>query len=156
MDAARLLALIGATLAPLVAQQYGWKQSTPQLSPQSRLNPAMAGDEARGRVVLLGGRPGAVGPFRRQLDPAVTAPKSIAPDGALLATVSPRPKRPVLAWTSGVPATVEYAGGAPGLVAGVLQVNMRVREGVTPGAAGQVVILVRNASSQAGVTMAVE
>lgn len=52
-------------------------------------------------------------------------------------------------------AEVLYAGGAPGLVAGVLQVNVRVPQAVTPGSAEPVVLVIGNAASQSGLTMAV-
>jgi uncharacterized protein (TIGR03437 family) len=57
-------------------------------------------------------------------------------------TTLPLPK-PVLAITAEIdtlPAVVEYAGGAPGLVAGVLQVNVRIPAGVSSGAAIPVTI----------------
>ena len=38
----------------------------------------------------------------------------------------PRPLAPVRAWIAGVEAEVLYAGGAPGLRAGVLQINVRI------------------------------
>jgi len=77
-------------------------------------------------------------------------------DGVLAGLVLPKPVLPVSVTIGGAPAVVEYAGGAPGLVAGVLQVNARIPEGVTPGAAVPVVVKIGSASSQPGVTMAVE
>jgi uncharacterized protein (TIGR03437 family) len=49
--------------------------------------------------------------------------------GGALAT----PVIPVLALIDGQPATVLYAGSAPGLVAGVLQVNLDLASSITPG-----------------------
>jgi uncharacterized protein (TIGR03437 family) len=33
----------------------------------------------------------------------------------------------------GIPATIQYAGGAPGQVAGLMQVNVQIPGGVQPG-----------------------
>ena len=57
---------------------------------------------------------------------------------------------------NGRPAEVLYAGSAPGQVAGVLQVNVRVPDGVASGAEVPVVLTVGNASSRPDVTMAVQ
>jgi uncharacterized protein (TIGR03437 family) len=43
----------------------------------------------------------------------------------------PAPELPVTVTVAGVPATIAYAGGAPGLV-GVFQVNLRVPPGAVP------------------------
>ena len=64
------------------------------------------------------------------------------------------PILPVAVTIGGLPATVLYAGGAPGLVAGVMQVNVRIPAGVASGSAG-VTITVGSSSSQSGVTLAV-
>jgi uncharacterized protein (TIGR03437 family) len=55
----------------------------------------------------------------------------------------------------GVPASVTYAGVAPGLIAGVLQINAVVPAGVTPGSAVAVDLTVGSATSPAGVTVAI-
>jgi uncharacterized protein (TIGR03437 family) len=62
--------------------------------------------------------------------------------------------RPVQAWIDGKPAEVQYAGGAPGAVAGLFQVNVRVP---LDAAAGDVpiVIQVGTASTQPGMTVSV-
>ncbi len=72
-------------------------------------------------------------------------------DGSLLR----RPLLPVSATIGGMAAVVEYAGGAPGLVTGVMQVNLRVP---TASASGNlpVVVTVGTASSQTNVTVAVQ
>ncbi len=54
----------------------------------------------------------------------------------------------------GKPATVQYAGGAPGLVAGVIQVNVQIPSGLTAGAA-EVILKVGSVTSPHGVTIAV-
>jgi uncharacterized protein (TIGR03437 family) len=74
-------------------------------------------------------------------------------DGKPAAEPLPRPILPVSARIDGIPAHVLYAGGAPGLVAGVLQVNVVVPEGVGSGDV-PVVLKVGDAHSPAGVTLA--
>jgi len=65
------------------------------------------------------------------------------------------PVLPVTATIGGRTATVQYAGGALGLVAGVVQVNVIVPAGVTAGAAVPVTVLVGSNSTQSNVTIAV-
>jgi uncharacterized protein (TIGR03437 family) len=48
-----------------------------------------------------------------------------------------------------------YAGEAPGEIAGVMQLNVTIPSGVQPGSAVPVVLQVGDASSPAGVTLAV-
>lgn len=82
-----------------------------------------------------------------------TSPLGI--DGLIAGTVLPSPISPVSVTIGGVNATVEYAGAAPGLVAGVLQVNAVVPNGLTTGNQ-PVVLTVGSTSSRAGVTVAVK
>jgi uncharacterized protein (TIGR03437 family) len=63
---------------------------------------------------------------------------------------------PVTATIGGQNATVLYQGAAPGLVAGVSQINVQVPSGVTPGPAVPVTITVGGAPSLNTVTMAVK
>jgi uncharacterized protein (TIGR03437 family) len=77
-------------------------------------------------------------------------------DGQIAGTTLPQPRLPVSVTIGGVTAEVLYAGAAPGLVAGVLQVNARVPEGTPAGAAVPVALIIGTASSQAGVTLAVQ
>lgn len=51
-------------------------------------------------------------------------------DGAVAATVFPKPILPVTVQIGGQAAEILYAGAAPGFVAGVLQLNIRIPEGV--------------------------
>jgi uncharacterized protein (TIGR03437 family) len=62
---------------------------------------------------------------------------------------------PVTVTIGGIGATVQYAGSAPGEVAGLLQVNAVVPQGVSRGAAVPVTVSVGGIASQAGVTIAV-
>ncbi len=67
-----------------------------------------------------------------------------------------RPLLPVSVLIGGRQAQVQYAGSAPGLVAGALQINAVVPADVASGAAVPVVVTVGSASSQANVTVAVQ
>jgi len=56
----------------------------------------------------------------------------------------------------GIPATVVYAGAAPGAVAGLTQINAVVPGGVSPGENVPVSVQIGNTPSQAGITVAVQ
>jgi len=76
-------------------------------------------------------------------------------DGKIAGAVLPKPLLPVSATIGGANAVVQYAGAAPGLVAGVVQVNVVVPTNIASGA--QLLILkVGSASSQAAVTVSVQ
>ena len=77
-------------------------------------------------------------------------------DGAVVtADLLPRPVLPVLAQIGGQLADVVYAGGAPGAVEGVIQVNLRVPPASQTGAAVPLVLTVGSSSRQPGITLAV-
>lgn len=78
-----------------------------------------------------------------------------AMDGALAPGAGDLVTQPVTATIGGVTAPVLYAGPAPGLVNGVIQVDLTVPVGLASGAQ-PVVIKVGNASSQKGITVAVQ
>ena len=67
----------------------------------------------------------------------------------------PHPILPVSVTIGGQTVTPNYAGGAPGNVAGLMQVNVQIPSGIQTGSAVPVVVQVGNTSSQAGVTIAV-
>ena len=73
-----------------------------------------------------------------------------------LVTALKNPILPVTATIGGLPALVNYAGSAAGLVSGVMQVNLTIPQGVTPGSSVPIVITVGTVSSQTGVTVAVQ
>jgi uncharacterized protein (TIGR03437 family) len=81
-----------------------------------------------------------------------TSPAGV--DGLPAPNPAPKPVLPVTVTIGGQNATVQYAGGAPGLVEGVMQVNVAIPAGVVAGNA-PVVVKVGTASSQPGVTIAV-
>ena len=76
--------------------------------------------------------------------------------GAVNAPPLPLPLLPVAVRIGGVDAVVEFAGGAPSIVAGVIQVNARVNLIVVPGAAVPVEVTVGGIPAQRGVTVAIQ
>lgn len=76
-------------------------------------------------------------------------------DGRPAADVLPKPLAAVTVDIGGLPATVEYAGAAPGNIPGLLQINARISNDVQPGNALPVHVKIGGASSQDGVTVAV-
>jgi uncharacterized protein (TIGR03437 family) len=81
-----------------------------------------------------------------------TSPTGV--DGKPATVPIPKPVASVTATIGGIPAPVLYAGGAPGEVAGVMQVNVLIPPGVS-GPAVPVLVKVGTVSSQAGTTIAV-
>jgi uncharacterized protein (TIGR03437 family) len=85
-----------------------------------------------------------------------------SPDGAIApvnGTGLNKPVLPVTATVNGVPATIEYYGSAPGIVYGVMQVNVRIPAGTPSGPNVPIVIRVGTNSTQsgtAGVTVAIQ
>ncbi len=75
-------------------------------------------------------------------------------DGRLAVDALPRPRLQVAVEIGGRAAELLYAGAAPGLPAGVMQVNARIPAGAARGAT-PVVVKVGGYSSQSGVTVAV-
>jgi uncharacterized protein (TIGR03437 family) len=77
-------------------------------------------------------------------------------DGLIAGPVLPRPLLDVSAKVDGLTADVSYSGAAQGLASGVIQVNVRIPQGVRRGISVPVQISVGAASSQAGVTVAIK
>jgi uncharacterized protein (TIGR03437 family) len=83
-------------------------------------------------------------------------------DGAIIPAVISALKKPVLpvkATIGGVSAQVAYAGSAPGLVSGVMQVNLVIPANAPTGGAVPVIVTVGTASTQTGaniVTLAIQ
>jgi uncharacterized protein (TIGR03437 family) len=96
---------------------------------------------AKGSFVVL------FGTGEGQTDPAGVV-------GRVANPVIPKPLLPVRVTIGGVEAEVLYAGAAPGLVTGLLQVNVVVPQSAPSGSA-EVIVTVGNASSQTGLTVAV-
>jgi len=85
----------------------------------------------------------------------VTKPASV--DGVLTATVNP-PKvaQPVTVTIGGQIADVLYQGAAPGMVAGISQINVRIPANVSAGPSVPVTIAVGDTQSQGAVTIAIK
>jgi uncharacterized protein (TIGR03437 family) len=78
-------------------------------------------------------------------------------DGKPASNSPPVPDLPVSVTIGGVTVNdLQYAGGAPGEVAGILQINVQIPNGIATGSAVPVSVQIGNASSQAGVTIAVK
>jgi uncharacterized protein (TIGR03437 family) len=68
----------------------------------------------------------------------------------------PRAALPVRAQIGGQTAEVVYAGSAPGLVDGVIQVTLRIPAATQTGAAIPLLLHVGNSTSQPGITLAIQ
>ncbi len=106
-------------------------------NPNSASNPAAAGSIA---VLFATGE-------------GETTPVGV--NGKIATDAPPKPVAPVSVSVGGQDAQVLYAGGAPGLIAGVLQVNFRIPPGVAAGPGVPVQLTVGTVSSQPGVTMSI-
>jgi len=84
----------------------------------------------------------------------VTAPGGV--DGQVANSVYPKPALPVSVRIGGQPAAVHYAGAAPGLVAGVMQINVQVPDGVAAGPAVPIQLVIGSTTSPSGVTIAIQ
>jgi uncharacterized protein (TIGR03437 family) len=103
----------------------------------SPANPA-----ARGSIIVL------YGTGEGQTDPG-------GEDGKVAVDVLPRPRLPVSVTIGGRQAEVLFAGGAPSLVAGVIQVNARVPADLAQTGEVPVLLQVGSAASQPGVTLSI-
>ena len=78
-------------------------------------------------------------------------------DGAVVTADSlPQPILPVSAKVGGQPAEVLYAGGAAGLVEGIIQVILRIPRGASTGPSVPVVVQIGDRASQPGLTLALQ
>jgi uncharacterized protein (TIGR03437 family) len=83
----------------------------------------------------------------------ITSP--LQADGAVTPNATTIPVLPIAVKIGGQPATVIFDGEAPGIVAGVLQVNVMIPPTVSSGA-NSVVVTIGSNSSQAGLTVSVQ
>jgi len=101
-----------------------------------------ANPESRGRIVVFY---------------ATGAGQTMPPgnDGHVVQGALPRLTLPVQVFIGGMQAEVLYSGPAPQMVAGVMQVNVRIPVGIAASTAVPLILRVGNANSRAGVTVAV-
>ncbi|HWP83841.1 MAG TPA: PQQ-dependent sugar dehydrogenase, partial [Terriglobia bacterium] len=130
-----------APAAPGLFTQAGGAGPGTILNEDHSLNSA-ANPAARGSLVVLF----ATGEGQR--NPA-------GEDGKLAEPPYPVPLLPVSVTIGGLPAAIEFVGAAPGF-AGLLQINARVPAATAPGNAVPVAVQIGGASSQPGVTLAVQ
>ena len=83
-----------------------------------------------------------------------TSPQGV--DGKPAQVPLPLPLAPVTVTIGGRTVTPQYAGGAPGQVAGLMQINVQIPSGIQTGNAVPVTVQVGSASTQAGVTIAIQ
>jgi len=76
-------------------------------------------------------------------------------DGSLVQSPLPQPLAGVTVNIGGQPANVLYAGGPPGSIEGLLQINARVPAGITAGSQVPVELTIGSASAPSGGTIAV-
>ena len=78
-------------------------------------------------------------------------------DGALAPAIDPpQVQLPIAVTIGGESASVSYQGAAPGLVAGVIQVNAQIPAGITPGSAVPLTLTVGETPAQNTVTLAIK
>jgi uncharacterized protein (TIGR03437 family) len=81
----------------------------------------------------------------------------VVPDGTIIAAGSlPVSQATISVTIGGQTATVTYQGAAPGLVAGVMQINAQIPAGVAPGAAVPVIVSAGGTAGLNAVTVAVQ
>ena len=116
-------------------QAYAWNRDSTR---NSAANPAQAGSV----ISLLATGEG-------QTTPA-------GADGKVAGAVPPKPQLSVSAQIGALAASVISAGGQPGNVAGSLMIKVQIPANLTAGSAVPVMVKIGSASSQAGVTIAVQ
>ncbi len=77
-------------------------------------------------------------------------------DGHLATGTLAKPVLPVKVFVGGLEASIDYAGAAPGLVAGLIQINAKVPLEAATGSAIPITISIGDKSSPPGVTVAIQ
>lgn len=148
-----------------VQAEYGGVRSDPLEMPVSATAPGLfaADFSGKGQGAILnedGGRNSAAAPAKAGsivvlwgTGEGVTDPPGV--DGRAAVDVVPKPVASVAVEIGGVPASIEYAGAAPGNIPGLIQINARVPAGVAPANAAPVRVKIGSQWSQDGLTIAV-
>jgi uncharacterized protein (TIGR03437 family) len=76
-------------------------------------------------------------------------------DGKIASGNLPKPVLPVKVLIGGAEAEVLYAGGASGFIAGFMQIDARVPDGIAPGDSVPIQLVIGSAASQPGLSMSV-
>jgi uncharacterized protein (TIGR03437 family) len=79
-----------------------------------------------------------------------------SPDGWLASTQLAQPLAGVAVTVGGLPCQINYAGAAPGFISGLVQINVRIPAGLSPGPNIPVQVTIGNNLSQAAITLAVK
>ncbi len=156
--------LAGKTSAQIQVEYQG-KRSEPVTVPVADAAPGIftAASSGKGQGAILN-EDGSFNSARRPAAPGsivviyATGEGAVDPpvqDGQVTAPPLSKPKLPVSVKIGGLDAEVIYAGPAPGLVAGVLQVNARINTATPVGDVVPVLISVGTFTSQPEVTLAV-
>ena len=133
---------VGATAPGLFTMDFSGKGQGAILNEDNVTRNSASAPARPGSVVVLWGT-----------GEGITDPPGV--DGRPAVDVLPKPLGPVSVEIGGLPAAVEYAGAAPGNIPGLLQINARISQDVTPGDRVPLRVKVGNRTSQEGVTVAV-
>jgi uncharacterized protein (TIGR03437 family) len=161
-------AVDGSTSIP-VTVQYAGLPSTALAVPVQATTPGLFSRDASGTGpgAILNqdysynekARPAAVGSDVKLYCSGAGTTNPASVDGALATTTPPFPKlvaQPVTVKVGGIDAQVLYAGPAPGLIAGLTQIDILIPSGVPAASAVPVVVTIGGVSSQANLTVAVQ
>ena len=156
---------VAGKVSTVVQVEYLGATTAPASLPVAAVSPAIFTLDTSGKG------PGAI----RNSDETVNSPSNPAARGDYVSiyltgagTTSPagvdglrplgpsyRPNAKVSVTIGSIPCQVSYAGGAPGLVSGAVQINAQVPQNAPPGPAVPVAVNIGGVDSQSGVTMAV-
>ncbi|MBI3472495.1 MAG: cadherin-like domain-containing protein, partial [Candidatus Solibacter usitatus] len=147
--------LAGSTQASVVIE-YAGIRSAPVTVPVAPVAPGVFTANATGKGPVLNLSSDPVTPGAAVVlyvtGEGATAPPGV--DGKLAVVPLPQPMQPISVRIGGKDAQVLYSGGAPGLVAGVMQLNVVVPPDLSPGTV-TLVVLSGTVESQPGVTLEV-
>ena len=133
-SAASTSVAVAAAAPAIFTSDSSGKGQAAAINPDNSINSANTPAHVGDVIVLFATGEGQTSPSGRDGQPA-TAPL-------------PYPVLPVTVTIGGQTAQVQYAGGAPGEVAGVMQINVQIPSGIQTGDAVPVVVQIGNFSSQ--------
>jgi uncharacterized protein (TIGR03437 family) len=155
----------GKTATQVQVSSQGQK-STPVAVPVATVAPGIftldASGRGQGAIVNLDGTvnsPGNPAPAGSYVAVYATGEGQTNPagvDGKPGDTAPPRPIQSVSATVGGVNAQVQYAGGVPGLLAGLSQINVQIPQGIASGSSVPIFLTFGGQPTQVNVTLAVK